>query len=88
MPGYEARSAGTPPGARIVVMEGHIGWADVIFCMEKSHLERVRERFPDALKGKEIITLHIPDEYEFMSADLLDELRGRLAAHITFPEER
>ena len=35
---YCARSAGTSLGARVVVTEGHIGWADIIFCMEKRHL--------------------------------------------------
>jgi predicted protein tyrosine phosphatase len=35
IPGYEVRSAGTQPGARIKVNEGHIGWADIIFVMEK-----------------------------------------------------
>ncbi len=34
---YQVRSVGTQPEARIVVTEGHIGWADEIFVMEKSH---------------------------------------------------
>ena len=80
------RSAGTQPGARIVVTEGHIGWADVIFCMEKSHLQKLRQKFPDALAGKEIVTLHIPDEYELVAEDLIDELKAKLAAHVEFPE--
>lgn len=88
VPGYEVRSAGTQPGARVVVTEGHIGWADVIFVMEKSHLQRMRQRFPEALYGKQVITLHIPDEYEFMEAELLDELRAKLSPHVTVPEDR
>ena len=52
VPGYEARSVGTQPSARIVVTEGHIGWADIIFTMEKSHLAKLRARFSDALDGK------------------------------------
>ena len=85
MPGYEVRSAGTQPGARIVVTEGHIGWADVIFVMEKSHLAKLRARFPEALDGKRVVTLHIPDDYEFMQPDLLDELRAKLAPHLGLP---
>lgn len=84
---YQVRSAGTQPGARIVVTEGHIGWADLVFCMEKSHLNLLRQKFPEALQGKRVVCLHIPDEYEFMQADLLDELCAKLSAHIALPEE-
>ena len=84
VPGYEARSAGTQPGARIVVTEGHIGWADIVFVMEKSHLAKLRSRFPEALVGKQIIALHIPDDYEFMQPELLDELRARLDSFVVF----
>ncbi len=87
IPGYTARSAGTQPGARVVVTEGHLGWADVVFVMEKSHLQRLRQRFAEVLEGREIVTLHIPDEYEFMAEDLIDELRTKLSPHVTFPDE-
>lgn len=82
VPGYEARSAGTQPSARIVITEGHIGWADIIFCMEKSHLQKIQDRFREELEGKRVITLHIPDEYAFMGEDLLDELRAKLAGYL------
>lgn len=65
-PGYEARSAGTEQGARIRVTEGHVGWADKIFVMEKRHIDRLRDRFGDQLAEKEIICLHIDDDYRFM----------------------
>ncbi len=85
-PMYQARSAGTQPGARIVVTEGHIGWADLIFCMEKSHLNLLRQKFPAAKQGKQAISLHIRDEYKFMQPELIDELYAKLAEHITLPE--
>ena len=85
--GYEVRSAGTQPEARIVITEGHIRWADMIFCMEKSHLERIRLKFPEAMQDKRVVCLHIPDEYESMEPDLLDALRANLAGHVTLPEE-
>ena len=88
LPGYEARSVGTQPSARIVVTEGHLGWADVIFCMEKSHRQRIEQRFPDALAGKKMVTLYIPDEYEFMGENLIEELRSKLAEHISWPDSR
>ena len=52
VPGLQIRSAGTQPDARVVVTEGHIGWADIIFAMERSHLNRLRLKFGDALAGK------------------------------------
>ncbi len=86
VPGYQARSAGTQPEARIIVTEGHIGWADVIFCMEKSHLNRLRLKFPEALLDKQVVCLHIPDDYDYMQPELLDELRARLGPYLTTPE--
>ena len=84
VPGYEARSAGTQPAARIVVTEGHIGWADLIFVMERSHLAKLRSRFSEALEGKRVVTLYIPDDYEFMQPELLEEIQAKLAGHIEF----
>jgi predicted protein tyrosine phosphatase len=86
-PYYQVRSVGTQPDARIVVTEGHLGWADIIFCMEKSHLNRLHRKFPEALRGKQIVCLHIPDDFEFMDSDLLDEFRAKLPAYVTLPEE-
>ena len=86
LPGYEVRSAGTQPAARCVVNEGHIGWADFIFCMEKSHVQKIRERFPEKSEGKRLIALHIPDEFEFMEEALIDELKGKVAEYLTLPE--
>ncbi|GAB2940342.1 hypothetical protein GCM10027048_00800 [Hymenobacter coalescens] len=40
-PHYEARSAGTEPGARVRVTAGHLGWAEVVFVMEKRHADRL-----------------------------------------------
>lgn len=84
-PLYQVRSAGTQPGARIVVTEGHLGWADLIFCMEKSHANRLHRKFPEAMEGKRVICLHIPDEYDLMQPELIDELRAKLAEYVTLP---
>jgi predicted protein tyrosine phosphatase len=86
-PLYQVRSAGTQPGARIVVTEGHVGWADIIFCMEESHVNRLRRKFPEALQGKRIVCLRIPDEYGFMQPDLIEELRAKLGPYVVLPDE-
>ena len=84
---YQVRSCGTQPDARIVITEGHVGWADWIFCMEKSHLNRIRRKFPEALHGKRVVCLHIPDAYDFMDPELLDELRAKLGLYVALPRE-
>jgi predicted protein tyrosine phosphatase len=86
-PHYQVRSVGTQPDARVVVTEGHLGWADIIFCMEKSHVNRLHRKFKETLRGKRVICLHIPDEFEFMDPFLVDEFRAKLPPYVTLPEE-
>ena len=81
-PRYEARSAGTENGARIKVTAGHLGWADLIFCMERKHADRLRERFPENIADKPLVVLRIPDDYEFMEPALLTLLRETLDVHL------
>ncbi len=81
-PRYDARSAGTAEGARIKVTACHLGWADLIFCMERKHADRLRERFPEELAGKPLVILRIPDNYRFMDPELIELLRAELAAHL------
>lgn len=78
-----ARSAGTEPGSRIRVSAGLLGWADVVFVMEKKHLRRLREKFPRDLGNKRVICLHIPDDYQFMQPELIDLLQASVAPHLT-----
>jgi predicted protein tyrosine phosphatase/GNAT superfamily N-acetyltransferase len=86
VPGLQVRSAGTRAGARVAVTAGHLGWADIIFVMEKSHLDLLRRKFPEALQDKRIVTLRIPDEYRFMQRELIDELRAKVSGHVEIPE--
>lgn len=77
-PSVQARSAGTEAGARVRVTAGHLGWAQVVFVMEKRHAERLRAKFGEALQGKPLVTLRIPDEYQRGDAALVALLRARL----------
>lgn len=81
-PAYEARSAGTENSARIKLTAGHVGWADMIFCMEKKHAARVEEKFLTELADKPLIVLRIPDDFEFMDPALIELLKSELAEHI------
>ena len=40
--GHKAYSAGTESNSRIKVTPGLLGWANIIFCMEKSICEEAR----------------------------------------------
>ena len=55
--GYDVRSAGTEANARIKVTDGHIGWADIVFVMEKKHSSRLKIKFGELLNNKKIICL-------------------------------
>ncbi len=85
-PGYVAKSAGVDPSARTRVNKELIAWADLIFVMERWHCLVLEEEFPKALKGKRIICLHIPDEYQYMDSELIHLLRRALAQHVELPE--
>ena len=69
--GHKSRSAGTESNARIKVTEGMIGWADIVFCMEKKHLRRLRATYIEAIKSKQVKVLNIYDDYEYMDEELI-----------------
>ena len=85
-PGYVAKSAGVDWISRTQVNKEMIAWADLIFVMERWHWLFLEEEFPKALKGKRIICLHVPDEYQYMDPELVQLLRTALAQHIELPE--
>jgi predicted protein tyrosine phosphatase len=86
VPGLAVKSAGTEARSRIRVNEGHIGWADFIFVMEKKHRRILEENFPVALLMKPITSLNIPNEYRYMEPALMDGLKAGLGQHIKLPE--
>jgi predicted protein tyrosine phosphatase len=77
-----ARSAGTEEGARIRVTPGHLGWADIIFVMEKRHQDRLRTKFRPVLAGKQVICLHIADRYTYMDDALIERLETMVGGHL------
>lgn len=73
--GHTARSAGTEQNARVKVTPGLLGWADIIFCMEKKHMRRIKEKYADVTAGKKVVCLYINDDYEFMDRELQELLK-------------
>lgn len=82
-PHYDARSAGTEERARIKVTACHLGWADRVFCMERKHADRIRQKFPEECAGKAIVVLRVPDDYPAKDdPELIQRLREVLAPHL------
>jgi predicted protein tyrosine phosphatase len=80
--GHLVRSAGTEEGARIRVTPGHLGWADIIFVMEKRHHDRLRTKFRHVLAGKQVICLHIADRYNYMDDALIERLETTVGGYL------
>lgn len=76
--GYSVRSAGTENNSRVKVTPGMLGWADIIFCMEKKHVRRMQDKYKDILMGKQVVCLNISDDYSYMD----DELIGLLESYV------
>ncbi len=79
-PTVEARSAGTENGARVRLTRRHLDWADIVYCMEDRHADRIRERFGD-LGDKPVVVLDVPDIYRFKDPNLIEVLQLELAEY-------
>jgi predicted protein tyrosine phosphatase len=86
VPGYTAKSAGTDRGARRRVTAGLLGWADVIFVMESRHRDHLRAKFSEAITGKRVICLRIPDDFTYNDPELIDLLKANLSPYLPVPE--
>lgn len=62
--------------------KGLLGWADIIFCMEKKHLRRIQEKYQDELIYKKVIVLYINDDYEYMDPELISILESTVITYI------
>ena len=71
------RSVGTSPSAKRKITQADITWADVILCMENKHQHMIETQFKSKTLPK-IIVLDIEDEYEYMSADLVQMLKNEI----------
>lgn len=76
-PGVETDSAGLSIGASVELSREQIEWATIIFVMEQAHRNKLRKKHKDALNGKRVICLGIPDEYECMDPELIRLLEAK-----------
>lgn len=81
---HAVRSAGTESDARIRVSQKLIAWSEMIFVMERRHKEKLLDRFGSMLDDKEIVVLHIEDDFQYMDEELIETIRMSVAPYITF----
>jgi predicted protein tyrosine phosphatase len=58
----------------------------MIFVMEKKHTRRLKEKFTQEIRNKQLICLDIPDDYRFMDEELIEILKSRVSEYIEVPE--
>ncbi|ULH15013.1 phosphotyrosine protein phosphatase [Deinococcus sp. KNUC1210] len=80
--GWEVASAGTDRTADTPLTRDLLEWADVAVCMQKQHRDWIRSKLKGALPDDRILILGIPDDYDYMDAELVELLNrtvpGRL----------
>lgn len=81
-PNLIARSAGLGPDAVNPVTEANVEQADMIFVMEELHRSVLTKRFKDAVTGKQVICLDIPDMFPYMDPELIKLLKDRVTPHL------
>jgi predicted protein tyrosine phosphatase len=72
-------AAGVNPEAENPVTPELLRWADIVFVMEDVHRNKLAEKYGDALRGRQIVSLGIPDRYEYMDPQLVRLLKTKVA---------
>ncbi len=83
----EVASAGLNHDADQVVTPELVVWADVIFVMERAHLNKLRKKFRRHLDGQRVICLGIPDDYEYMDPALVAMFEARVPGLLGLPAQ-
>ena len=81
-PGVETDSAGLDAEGTQRLDGEQVRWADFIFVMERSHKNKLSKRFGEYLRGKRVVCLDIPDDYEYMDPGLVELLRVKVGAFL------
>lgn len=81
-PNAETDSAGLKPDANVHLSTEQIAWATHIVVMEKAHQRKLTRDYASHLKGKRIICLDIPDEYDYMQPELIRLLEAKMRNYI------
>ena len=77
------RSCGTSKNARKTVRSDDLKWADIVLVMEQKHKQRLLSEFPSEMRYKELHVLEIPDNYQFMDAELIHDISAAVEPILT-----
>ena len=72
---FETKSAGLYN--KKPVTKNQISWADKIIVMEDSQRSEISKRFPKQYIQKQIISLEIPDIYNYNNPELIKRLKSK-----------
>ena len=84
-PNLEVVSAGLNNEAEVTVTPELLDWAELIFVMEQKHRNKLSRTFPDSLRNKRVVSLDIPDDYDFMDPALILLLKQKLTPFLGPP---
>ncbi len=79
LPNIETDSAGLDASANIVISAEQLKWADIIFVMEHKHRAKLSKKYRKHINGQRVITLDIPDNYEYMDPGLIKLLKAKVS---------
>jgi len=75
---WNVYSAGVSHDAQVHVSGEDIEWADYIFVMEKAHKKKLTSQFGRLIKHQKLISLDIPDDYDYMDEKLISILKDKV----------
>ncbi|MGJ7903735.1 low molecular weight protein tyrosine phosphatase family protein [Lysobacter sp. 1R34A] len=78
----DVASAGLNHDAEQPLGAEQVQWAQLIFVMEKAQRSKLQRKFRAQLRGKRVVCLDIPDEYEYMAPELVALLLARVPRHL------
>ena len=70
----QVRSAGTSSSAKKRISEKDLNWAEIVLVMENKHKNIITSQYRH-LDLPEIIVLDIPDDYQYMSDELIEMIQ-------------
>lgn len=74
---FETKSAGLYNDKPLA--EKQLSWADVVVVMEDAHRAEIARRFPKQYMQKRIVSLGIPDLYDYNEPQLIELLNSKMA---------
>lgn len=77
---FDTRSAGLYNPKPVTMKE--ISWADAVIVMEEGQRSEIAQRFPKLYLQKRILSLDIPDVYDYGDSKLIKILENKMKENI------